>query len=649
MVMKYQVCFISTHSGLTKLVKQVLREHKKQYHVVQAVLDGALVLAKELAPKGVEVFVTTMGNTLYLREKIDIPVVAIPADAFDVLETLYQTRSCDPLEIAQFHYRFKHPRMHDIERILRFSPRHFIFNSQRDVEEQLREAKRQGVKIVVGGGFVCEAAQQAGFGTVQIKIGKESVVHALAEAEEVAAVRRKERAEAMKFKTVLNFAHEGIVAVDEHNRINVFNPAAERIFGISAGQAIGHLASKVIPQCRLEQVAVSGQSILDELQEVGETGVVSNKVPIIDGDRVVGVVANFQEVARIQKIEENIRKVIYAKDYEAKFSFDDIIYCSQSMKRAIEQARRYGLTDETILITGESGCGKELFAASIHNVSYRKHGPFIAVNCAAIPSNLLESELFGYSEGAFTGAKKGGKPGLFELAHGGTLFLDEIGEISNELQAKLLRVLQEKEIRRVGDNKITPVDVRVIAATNRNLYQAMHEGHFRRDLYYRLNVLHVQIPPLCQRKEDIPLLASYFLDKLAPHLGSEIKNSVIQLLEENFREYNWPGNVRELENILRRIVVLVKGNKNVVNEIKELLFEYLNNEVICYSSNNLNESYEIVTIPLQGNLQNIIEKAEERVIMEFYSRLQGNKAALAKKLGISRTTLWRKLSDLGLE
>lgn len=642
--MEYQVCFISTHSGLTKLVKQVLREHKKQYLVVQAVLDGALVLAKELAPKGVEVFVTTMGNTLHLREKIDIPVVAIPADAFDVLETLHQTRSYDPLEIAQFHYRFKHPRMYDIERILRFSPRHFIFNSQHDVEELLNEAKRQGIKIVVGGGFVCEAAQQAGFDTVQIKIGKESVVYALTEAEEVAAVRRKERAEAMKFKTVLNFAHEGIIAVDEHNRINVFNPAAERIFGISAGQAIGHLASKVIPQCRLEQVAASGQSILDELQEVGETGVVSNKIPIIDGGKVVGVVANFQEVARIQKIEENIRKVIYAKDYKAKFSFDDIIYCSQSMQRAVKQARRYGLTDETILITGESGCGKELFAASIHNVSSRKHGSFIAVNCAAIPSTLLESELFGYSEGAFTGAKKGGKPGLFELAHGGTLFLDEIGEISNELQVKLLRVLQEKEIRRVGDNKIIPVDVRIIAATNRNLYQAMHEGHFRRDLYYRLNVLHVQIPPLRQRKEDIPLLANYFLDKLAPHLDSEIKNSVIQLLEENFREYSWPGNVRELENILRRIVVLVKSNKDAVIEIKEIFFEYLNN-VAYYNNSN----YEIITIPLQGNLQNIIEKTEKQVIMEFYSRLQGNKAALAKKLGISRTTLWRKLNDLGLE
>lgn len=644
--MDYRVCVISTHSELTKLVKQVFREKKKSYQVVQAVLDSAVALARELAPKGVEVFVTTMGNSVCLREKTDIPVVTIPADAFDVLYTLYQTRSFDPLEVAQFHYRYKHPSMHDIERILRFNPRHFIFNSQDDIDGQLEEARRQGIKMVVGGGFVCEAARQAGMEVVPIKIGKEALLHALTEAGEIASLRRKERAETMKFKAVLNFAREGIVATDEHNRITVFNPAAERIFGVSAGQAVGRPACQVIPHCRLDKIAVSGQSALDEVQKVGDIGVVSNRVPIIDGGRMVGVVANFQEVARIQEIEENIRKVIYAKEYAAKFHFSDIIGSSPVMTKAVELAKRFGVTEETILLTGESGSGKELFAGSIHNVSHRQHGPFLAVNCAAIPPNLLESELFGYSEGAFTGAKKGGKPGLFELSHRGTLFLDEIGEIPNDIQAKLLRVIQEKEIRRVGDDKFVPVDVRIIAATNLNLFQAMQKGQFRPDLYYRINVLHIQIPPLRLRKEDTPHLVRHFLGKLAPRIENGPITEIIQLLNKDFRDYHWPGNVRELENILRRIVVLVKDGDLQIAEVRGLLYDYLNDQL---PGDVAGADYETISIPLKGSLQDIIEKAEHEAIAEFYHRLQGNKIALAKILGIGRTTLWRKLNSMGIE
>ncbi|MFZ5646958.1 MAG: sigma 54-interacting transcriptional regulator [Bacillota bacterium] len=644
--MDYRICVISTHSELTKLAKQVFREQKKRFQVIQAVLDSAVAMARELAPKGVEVFVTTMGNAVCLREQTDIPVVSVPADAFDVLYTLYQTRSFDPLEIAQFHYRQKHPRMQDIERILRFSPRHFIFNSQGEIEGQLKEASSMGVQIIVGGGFVCEAARQAGLEVVPIKIGKGALQHALAEAEEVAALRRKERAETMKFKAVLNYAHEGIVATDDQTRVTVFNPAAERIFGISAIQVLGRPVCQAIPQCKLDKVAQSGQSVLDEVKKVGETAVVSNRVPIIDGGRVVGVVANFQEVARIQEIEQSIRKFICAKEYVAKFHFEDIIGVSHSMRKAVDQARKFGATEETILITGESGCGKELFAGSIHNISCRQHGPFLAVNCAAIPPNLLESELFGYSEGAFTGAKRGGKPGLFELAHRGTLFLDEIGEIPNDIQAKLLRVIQEKEIRRVGDDKFIPVDVRIVAATNVNLYQAMQKGQFRPDLYYRINVLHVQIPPLRMRNEDIPHLVGHFLEKLAPSLENKLKADIIQLLGKDFKNYYWPGNVRELENILRRIVVLVKDGDQGIKEVRELLVEYFNGLI---NENNNCAGEDTISVPLRGNLQDILDKAENQAITEFYYRFHGNKAELAKILGIGRTTLWRKLNNLGIE
>ncbi len=261
-------------------------------------------------------------------------------------------------------------------------------------------------------------------------------------------------------------------------------------------------------------------------------------------DSLQGLVVHLQEITKVQRLEGEIRREMYAKGQIAKFSFNDIVGKSSSIERTIKYAKGFAVCDDTILIEGESGTGKELFAQAIHNGSRRYEHPFVAVNCASLPDNLLESELFGYVEGAFTGAKKGGKLGLFEVAHKGTIFLDEIGDISQLLQARLLRVLQEKQIRRIGDDRVIPVDVRVIAATNRKLSDLVANEQFRHDLYYRLNVLKLLLPPLRERLQDIPDLARYLLKNWSKDL-EYCKKLELDRAFKILQAYSWPGNIRE--------------------------------------------------------------------------------------------------------
>ncbi|OAT86163.1 sigma-54 interaction domain-containing protein [Desulfotomaculum copahuensis] len=330
---------------------------------------------------------------------------------------------------------------------------------------------------------------------------------------------------------------------------------------------------------------------------------------------------------------------LHIRGLVAKFRFGDIVGRSAMIEETIREARKYAHSGAAVLITGESGTGKELFAQSIYNESNRREGPFVAVNCAALPENLLESELFGYEDGAFTGARKGGRQGLFPLAHGGTIFLDEVGELSSGLQARLLRVLQEKEIMPVGGHRIIPVDVRVISATNQNLTRAVQEGRFRKDLYFRLNVLNLQVPPLRDRLEDIPGLFIYFLERLAGP-GAAEKLNINNKLPESLKKYMWPGNVRELEGFVERYVALSEENIHTHPTFHRLL-------------NKLTAGEEKIPPP-DNDHQLTIELGDmlymERQILTQASRIiRGGKSEMARVLGISRTTLWKKLKELNID
>ncbi|MBO8138304.1 MAG: sigma 54-interacting transcriptional regulator [Desulfotomaculum sp.] len=402
--------------------------------------------------------------------------------------------------------------------------------------------------------MTCKIAANKGLKTSVIESGKESVWNALKEAELVAQVRKKVQQQAQLFKTVLDYANEGIIAVNRYGQITNFNASAAKITGIREDEALHQLTSKVLPNFNMDKVIDSGKPALRELISVGSTKVIANRVPIKVDNNITGAVTTFQDV----QLEKQVRKKIYNRGHVAKLKFDSILGQSKAIKECITTAKQFSAVDSNVLIYGSTGTGKEMFAQSIHNASSRSRGPFAALNCGALPENLLESELFGYVEGAFTGAVRGGKPGIFELAHGGTISLDEISETSPHMQAKLLRVLQEKEVRRIGDHKVIPIDVRVIAATNRSLFQLVEKGDFRKDLYYRLNVLNLTLPDLAERKEDIPVLLEHFLKEICQRLGRdrvELSPEALKLLQK----YPWPGNIRELQNAAERLAVQLCG------------------------------------------------------------------------------------------
>ncbi|MEL7565307.1 MAG: sigma 54-interacting transcriptional regulator [Dehalobacterium sp.] len=356
-----------------------------------------------------------------------------------------------------------------------------------------------------------------------------------------------------RLQVVLNTVDQAIVAIDESNQLVVFNPAAEKQLNIIANDVLGKNVGEVLPEIDFHTVFQTGESLINSICYIRNNYFVVNTSPIIDeGYQVQGAVFTFKPIHEVQELDTKVRRELKRKGNIAKYFFSDIIGEAPSLKNTIEMAKRFAGTDLTILIQGASGTGKELLAQAIHLDSPRKNAPFVAINFAALPDNLVESELFGFEEGSFTGAKKGGKSGLFEEAHTGTIFLDEIGDASLEVQKKLLRVLEEREVRRIGSSSVTPINVRVIAATNQNLKQLVKQGKYREDLYYRLCTIQVMVPTLRERKEDIPLLFRYFAQKLYQRELNFAPDALRLLMD-----YHWPGNIRELQNIANYLCGIV--------------------------------------------------------------------------------------------
>lgn len=409
--------------------------------------------------------------------------------------------------------------------------------------------------------------------------------------------------------------------------IIIFNPAAEKLLNINAKDVIGLKRQEFEKHPVLGPLLVEDSELEEDLMDLNGINILVNRRLLGRGNMVV----SFQTASHIQTLEGKIRKKIHDKGLVARYKFNDLIGCTSAFQKVVDRGIQFAKTDFTVLLTGESGTGKKLFAHSIHQASRREKGPFVAINCAALPDNLVESELFGYEEGAFTGARKGGKSGLFELAHRGTIFLDEIGELSVVLQARLLRVLQNREVMRIGGDRVIPVDVRIIAATNRNLLQSIEQGQFREDLYYRLNALTLRLPSLSERFEDIPLLAKRFLEEIdrTHDLQANLPESWLHLLQQ----YHWSGNVRELKNFIQRCVVLTQSVNNPVDVVIDLLHEQI------MDKQQVGEKF--ITVE-KGTLAEM----ENQIIRKLDMTSGYDRAKLTKFLGISRTTLWTKLKEM---
>jgi len=441
-------------------------------------------------------------------------------------------------------------------------------------------------------------------------------------------------------------AYEGMVIVDSESKITKFN--YEKLLGIKEADVLGKNVSDVIENTELPRVLKTGKSEIGEIQKINGNDMIVSRIPIEQNGEIIGAVGTvmFRDVKEVKYLAQKLGKLEtkvnqYKSEidriHQAKYTFKNIITSDLKMKYLIDLAKKASESNTTILIEGESGTGKEYFSHAIHKSSYRKYGPFIRINCAAIPKELIESELFGYVEGAFTGAKKSGKMGKFELANGGTIFLDEVGMLPLDMQAKLLRVLEEREFERVGGNKKVDLDIRVIAATNESLDEMVRKKMFREDLYYRLNVIKLVLPPLRDRQSDISLLADHLLKQFTSVYKSGPTRITSGALEQ-LKRHTWPGNVRELRNVIERAVSIASGKVIYSKDLPE----YLQKKIETDSFNQESDSFT-------PKLKDIVAKAESDAILEAIHKCDGNKSEAAQLLGIHRTALYKKMNKHGLE
>lgn len=463
--------------------------------------------------------------------------------------------------------------------------------------------------------------------------------------------------------SAMDAIHDGIVVTDETSRIVYANPAYTRILGVPLEKIVGQKVSDIEPTASLLTVLGTGIPILQEKTRVETLNmdIVSTITPIFKDGAIKGSVAIFKNVTEAMELSRALQRMEGLAQYlkeelekskELPHSFDQIIGRNQQFLESLTLAAKAAVSDVNVMIRGENGVGKEVVAKAIHAASKVRNGPMIRVNCSAIPENLLESELFGYEEGAFTGARRGGKIGKFELAHGGTLFLDEVGDMSMMMQAKLLRAIQEKEIERVGGTKSIRVNVRIIAATNKNLETMIRDGSFREDLYYRLNVIPVFLPPLRERKDDLLLLIEHFLSQHKEKTGKSYMIS--QEVLEVFYAHDWPGNIRELQNAIEYGTVMGSGEVISRQHLPAYFSAVTRKSTVTSGKNNdaatgSSDEPEMVTPEQVPNLKERVAQVERETILLALKAANQNKSKAMELLGISRKSFYRKLKELNIK
>ncbi|SDK98948.1 sigma 54-interacting transcriptional regulator [Natronincola ferrireducens] len=585
--------------------------------------------------------IITRGLLAEILKKIqtDIPIIEINVPSSDLLTTLLDCKAkYGNKRVAIILAKNMIVGANEISKIIDLHVNTYVLQDTWNGKELVDKAVEDGCEIIIGGLNTCKYAKKINIPNMNIKTNTEAFWQCLTEAKRAAYISRYEQEKNQIFKTVLDYSHEGIISIDANQRITSINNCARNILKISSMPIIGKHITDTSIALNLKNVLITNEEYFNEIINYNNTLLNINKALIYVRDTLTGAVLTFKEINDIQDLEQNIRKKIYNRGHFAKATFEDIICESKIMKDLIATAKKYSKANSNILLIGDSGTGKEIFAQSIHNYSNRKKGPFVAINCASLSESLLESELFGYVEGAFTGSLKGGKLGFFELAHKGTIFLDEIAEIPLRLQAKLLRALQEREITKIGDDRTIPIDIRVIAATNKDLRTLVKNGEFRDDLYYRLDVLQIPLPSLNSRREDIPKLINYYLSKNYPSI--KISDDSLKHLVS----FDWKGNIRQLFNICERLCVYVDNNI-----IREMDTRYiLELEEVRFQNSNPQKLSFVSKTEAQSNGLNITDLDETKKIRAALLEAKYNRKIAAKLLNIDRTTLWRKIKKYGL-
>ncbi|MCP3705743.1 propionate catabolism operon regulatory protein PrpR [Paraburkholderia sp. CNPSo 3274] len=632
-------------SRLRDLFRDIAREYDELADL-RVVPRGFEEAVAEIAAAGPnqrpDVVVAAGSNGTYLKARIDLPVVLVQPTGFDVMQALARARrEADLVALVTYGET-------PVE-VRRFASAYGIdvvfgqYRTVQDAEACVLDLRDRGVGAVVGPGLVNDLAARLGLVPFFV-YSRPSVRAAFDNALDLVQATWRETQRRQRLDSVLQHLRDGVVALDARGRVEAINQRLAAVLGIDPAAAVGQSLAALAPDIAFALPEADGES----LETVRGVSYVVHRGPLVDNGVTTGAVLTFQESRAVERLDRTLRSRQRTQQFVARYRLDDLSGATPGIERVRQLARRYAKSDATVLIRGESGTGKEMIAQGIHRESPRRDFPFVAMNCGAFPEALLESELFGYEEGAFTGARRGGKVGLIEAAHRGTLFLDEIGEMPLPLQSRLLRVLQEREVVRLGATEPTRVDVRVVAATHRALTEQIEAGEFRADLFYRLNILNLAIPPLRERAADIALLAGELLFQVSrrePRVAVRIRTPedaarTLALVSGTLARHAWPGNVRELQNVVERMVVELADSEedvlmpDVLRSIAPEVFE--SPRAASGAAATAGEA------ALTLRERSLNTEADE--IRAALDACNGDRDRACEMLGISKTTLWRRLS-----
>ncbi len=634
---KFRFGVIASKVSIIDGVKKILEEEGHELLVSYSSLDDAIPAGKKMEAQGVEAILSWRGTAHLLRENLHIPVLEFPQTAMDVLAALKHASQLGK-KILLPAFRRLVGNLELMEELLGITVIQGVYYDRATLETLIYNSLRQECEVVIGGRTTLRYARKYGLEGVEVQVSEDVMAATIDNAKSVIRSNREEQEKTHRYHCIIDSVSEGIIALNQEGLITIVNQAAVNYLRGGKEDMIGRPVADILPNSPISRVLKTQTAIINNVEDIHQESFVFNHIPVLAGGLCVGGVSTFRDISNVMKAENKVRRTL-TRGLVAKYQLADLIHRSKVMQDVIMRARRFAQTDSTILVVGETGVGKEIIAQSIHNLSRRGRFPFVSINCAALPEQLLESELFGYEEGAFTGSKKGGKPGLFEMAHLGTVFLDELTAMPANVQVRLLRVLQEREVMRIGGDRVIPVDVRILAAANKDMQEEVQSGRFREDLFFRLNVLQIHVPPLRERPEDIPVLTGAFIQRYSPAFNLAALHIPGECLEK-LCDYYWPGNVRQLNNFTERLVLL--SNSVFDPEI----FDELYAELIKYAPANEPCSKE-AALPITKTVVVTLKKnVEAEIIRKALEQSRFSKGKTAELLGVSRTTLWKRMKEM---
>lgn len=629
-IMKPRLCIVG-YSPVIAIARKVASEFRRKadFLFVNSLLEEALPKLREIEGTADIVLAGPSTRRMYAG-RLSIPIIAFRPTFPDLIRAVNEARSIDRrigLCLSRDDIDFDIPLLSQVMEVS-------LASSYCDTSDEYRKAcqkfKATGYRVMIGASFTVGVAEEMGIRGILLYKGMDMIRTAVRNAIEICQIQSEGVRRVSQLTAVVNNSAEGLLLTDELGRVTLDNPPAQIYLGTD--RLLGKQVASLFGSELAKKVLKTGDRLMNVVER---ESLVVNYIPIRSAGGIHGLVCTLKRVDDVQDAEFTVRRRLHGQGFVAKYSFDDIMGRSSVLRACRERAVQFAGAPGPILITGESGTGKELFAHSIHRISPRAPFPFVALNCATLPSELLESELFGYEKGAFTGAQPSGKKGLIELAHKGTLFLDEVTSLSKLLQAKLLRLLSEQEILKLGSDHIIPVDIRIIAATNDDIDACVKECVFREDLYYRLSAFRLRLPSLRERPEDLVPLFLHFVRRFRPEIAgavaAERRRLRKVLVAEPFR-----GNVREMENVVRRFCLLFRPDL-VGGEIASVLETCLD-RVAPHGS------------PLPSAPADLKEtmRTTERAILQDLLGNHRNRSEVCRILGLDRSSLWRKMKKYGL-